>query len=97
MKKVNRGIHLWLVLFCLVLGTILTLPTTVTQSKYVWQDDIQVNLKITYGGQIITSIQPEGHPSEFWVQEFQNIQATATEDGLVLTADEGYVLPSILR
>lgn len=96
MKKVNRGIHLWLVLFCLVLDTILTLPTTVTQSKYVWQDDIQVNLKITYGGQIITSIQPEGHPSEFWVQEFQNIQATATEDGLVLTADEGYVLPEYI-
>lgn len=96
MKKANGGIYLWRVLFSLVLGTILALPTTVTQSKYVWQDDIQVNLKITYAGQIITSIQPEGHPSEFWVQDLTNIQATPTADGLVLTAMEGYMMPEFI-
>lgn len=96
MKGINRRMHLRTVLICLALAAAITFPVAVTQSKYVWQDDLEVELVITYGDQELTSLLPEGDPSEFWVQELQNIKATPTADGLLLAAEEGYVLPEFI-
>lgn len=81
------------VLPLLVMEVLFTLPSTSTGSKYVWEDTINISLRVFYPENEITSLLPEGYPSEFWVWDFENIQAAATEEGLVLTADEGYMLP----
>lgn len=84
------------VLPLLIMAVLLTLPSTATGSKYVWEENINVTLKISYDNQSLTSVGPVGYPSEFWVQDFTNIQATPTEDGLILTVDEGYALPEYI-
>lgn len=80
----------------LAMAVLLTVPSTATASKYVWQDTIDVKLHVLYPNTAITSLLPEGHPSEFWVQDLTNIKATATADGLVLTPAEGYTLPETI-
>lgn len=96
MKKKSRGTLFRLALPCLTMAVLLTLPTAVTGSKYVWQENIQVELIINYTEQEITSLLPDGYPSEFWVWDLTHIQATATADGLVLTAEAGYTLPETI-
>ena len=93
MQKKNVGIYFRRVFPCLALAAVLTMPPAVTWSKYVWQEDINVTLVVNYSEQSITSLLPDGNPSEFWVQDLTNIRATATADGLILTAETGYTLP----
>lgn len=96
MKMRNRKVYLFRAFLCLALAVILTLPVAVTWSKYVWKEDIEVNLLISCSEQSITGMFPEGYPSDFWVQDLTNIQATAAADGLVLTAEKGYKLPEYI-
>lgn len=93
MKKfiLRRQFRIFLPL--LGIAILLTLPSALTQSKYVWNEEIDIKLSVSYPNTVITSLRPAGYPSEFWSWEFTNIQAAATEEGLVLTAEEGYVLP----
>lgn len=96
MKNYISRVRFRNVLPFLFLAVLFTLPSTSTGSKYVWEDTINVELKVLYPESEITSLLPDGYPSEFWVQELQNIQATATEEGLVLSAEEGYTLPECI-
>lgn len=96
MKRLVSPRRLRAVLPLLAMAVLLTVPSTATASKYVWQDTIKVKLQVVYPESVITSLLPEGHPSEFWVQDLTNIKATATADGLVLTPAEGYTLPETI-
>lgn len=96
MKNLIVKVRFQTILPFLIVAVMLTLPSTATGSKYVWQENINVTLRITYNDQTFTSLLPDGYPSEFWVQDFTNIQATPTEDGLILTVDEGYALPEYI-
>lgn len=93
MKKIISQMRFRTILPLLVMAVLLTLPSLPTGSKYVWENTIDVGLKVIYPNTAITSLLPEGNPSEFWVQDLTNIQATPTADGLVLTATEGYTMP----
>lgn len=96
MKRLVSPRRLRVALPLLAMAVLLTVPSTATASKYVWQDTIDVELHVVYGNTIITSLLPEGHPSEFWVQDLTNIGAAATAEGLVLTPAEGYTLPETI-
>lgn len=96
MKKIISQIRFRTILPFLVMTVLLTLPSTVTGSKYVWNDTIDVELHVLYPENELTRMLPERYPSEFWVQNLTNIQAMSTADGLVLTADEGYALPEYI-
>lgn len=93
MKNFISRVRFPTILPLLVMAVLFTLPSTSTGSKYVWEDSIKVSLRVVYPDNIITSLLPVGYPSEFWAQELQNIRATATQEGLVLTAGDGYTLP----
>lgn len=96
MKRLGSPRRLRVALPLLALAVLLTVPSTATASKYVWQNTIDITLKVIYPDTSITSLLPEGHPSEFWVQDLTNIKAAASADGLVLTAAEGYTLPETI-
>lgn len=96
MKKMILQMRFRSILPLLVMAVLFTLPSAVTGSKYVWEDTIDVRLSVVYPDTVITSLLAEGYPSEFWVQNLTNIQATPTVGGLVLTAQEGYVLPEYI-
>lgn len=80
----------------LFMSVLLTFPSTGTGSKYVWEDTIDITLKVSYPEQVITSVRPVGYLSESWIRDLKNIRATPTADGLILTADEGYTLPEYI-
>lgn len=96
MKRLVSPRRLRTALPLLAMAVLLTVPSTATSSKYVWQDTIDVKLYVSYPNTVITSLLPEGHPSEFWVQDLANIGAAATAEGLVLTPAEGYILPETI-
>lgn len=96
MKKLISPRRLRVALPLLAMAVLLTVPSTATASKYVWQNTIKVKLQVVYPESVITSLLPEGHPSEFWVQDLTNIKAAASADGLVLTPAEGYTLPETI-
>lgn len=96
MKRLGSPRRLRVALPLLAMAVLLTVPSTATASKYVWQNTIDITLKVIYPDTAITSLLPEGHPSEFWVQDLTDIKANATADGFVLTAAEGYTLPETI-
>lgn len=96
MKKLISPRRLRAALPLLAMAVLLTVPSTATASKYVWQNTIKVKLQVVYPESVITSLLPEGHPSEFWVQDLTNIKAAASANGLVLTPAEGYTLPETI-
>lgn len=96
MKRLGSPRRLRAALPLLAMAVLLTVPSTATASKYVWQDTIDITLKVIYPDTAITSLFPEGHPSEFWVQDLTDIKANISADGLVLTAAEGYTLPETI-
>lgn len=96
MKRLGSPRRLRAALPLLAMAVLLTVPATATASKYVWQDTIDVTLKVVYPESVITSLLPAGHPSEFWVQDLTNIAAAPTAEGLVLTAADGYTLPGTI-
>lgn len=96
MKRLGSPRRLRAALPLLAMAVLLTVPSTATASKYVWQDTIDVKLHVLYLNTAITSLLPAGHPSEFWVQDLTNIAAAPTAEGLVLTAADGYALPGTI-
>lgn len=96
MKKMILQMRFRSILPLLVMAVLFTLPSTITGSKYVWEDTIDVRLSVVYPETVITSLFSGGYPSEFWMQNLKNIQATPTADGLVLAAEEGYALPEYI-
>lgn len=96
MKRIISKMRFQTIFPLLVMAVLFTLPSMPTESKYVWEDTIILQLKISNPEQTITSVGTEGYPSEFWVQDLTNIQAVPTEDGLLLAAEEGYALPEYI-
>ena len=96
MKRLGSPRRLRAALPLLAMAVLLTVPATATASKYVWQDTIDITLKVVYPESEFTSLRPGGHPSEFWVQDLTNIAAAPTAEGLVLTAADGYALPETI-
>lgn len=96
MKRIISKMRYQTILPLLVMAVLLTLPYMPTDSKYAWEDTIMLELKVSNPEQSITSVGTEGHPSEFWVLDFTNIQAVPTEDGLLLAAEDGYTLPEYI-
>lgn len=96
MKRLGSPRRLRAALPLLAMAVLLTVPSTATASKYVWQDTIDVKLHVLYLNTAITSLLLESHPSEFWVQDLTNIAAAPTAEGLVLTAADGYALPGTI-
>lgn len=85
-----------MILPLLFVAVLLTFPSMVTGSKYVWENKIDITLKVSYSEQNRTSIAPEGYLSECWIQDLWKIQATPKAEGLVLSAEEGYILPEYI-
>lgn len=96
MKRLGSPRRLRAALPLLAMAVLLTVPSTATASKYVWQDTIDVKLHVLYLNTAITSLLLESHPSEFWVQDLTNIAAAPTAERLVLTAADGYALPGTI-
>lgn len=96
MKRLGSPRRLRAALPLLAMAVLLTVPATATASKYVWQDTIDITLKVVYPESEFTSLRPGGHPSKFWVQDLTNIAAAPTAEGLVLTAADGYTLPGTI-
>lgn len=97
MKNFVSQVRFRTLLPVLFLAVLLTLPSAATGSKYVWEDTINVELAVSYPEQGITSVGLASYPSDSWIRKLQNIQATSTENGLVLTAEEGYTLPESIK
>lgn len=101
MKNLISHVRFRMVLLLLFLAVLLTLPAASTGSKYVWNDTIDISLTIvcqdstsTSGGSGKNSLAI--YPSVYWAQELEHMEAEATEEGLVLTAEDGYTLPESL-
>lgn len=94
MKKPVGSVRFRVVLPCLVLAVILTLPPAVTWSKYVWKDDIELTLKLNYPEQGITSILPE-FPDASCTLDGTGIRIASTgiPGQWILSAEDGYALP----
>lgn len=56
MRRLNSQIGRQCVLVLLLLGVLFTVPSAVTSSKYVWNEDIVLQLKIDYASQDLTSL-----------------------------------------
>ena len=96
MKHIVSKVRFRAVLPLLFTAVLLTLPSAATGSKYVWEDTIDLTLKVSYPEQSITSIGPVGYLSESWIRDLTNIQAVPTAEGLILTAEAGYRLPACI-
>lgn len=96
MKKLGSPRRLRATLPLLAMAVLLTVPSTATASKYVWEDTIEVTLHVVNPENSGNSLLPAGHPSEFWGKELTHIVATPTAEGLVLTPADGYTLPGTI-
>lgn len=97
MKKWISRIPFQLVLPCLVLGAVFTLPHAVTWSKYAWQDTIQITRKVNYAEQVLTRILT-AVPDVICTLEGNGIKINEGENPgqWILTPEEGYALPESL-
>lgn len=95
MRNFVARIRFRTVLPLLLLAVLITLPLAATRSKYVWKEEIAIQLKVGVGTSqtSITSQSSDDYSSGSWALELMNIQAVATAEGLCLTPAEGYVLP----
>lgn len=94
MKKRISHMGIPQVLLCLLGGVVVTLPFSVTGSKYVWQDDLQIILKVDYDEQNAAgnlSVSPETlctlEGTGIW------IKPTGISGQWFLRPEEGYLLP----
>ena len=94
MKRRKFCMPFQLVLSFLVLAVILTLSPAVSWSKYVWQDNIKITLKVNYSGQSITS-NLSVFPDVDYTLEGTGIRIETAEipGQWILAAEDGYVLP----
>lgn len=97
MKNFISHMRFRMVLPLLFLGVLLTLPTASTGSKYVWNDTIDITLQVVIqdsaGTQSINSHRIAAYPWDDWAKELENMEAEATKEGLVLTAEASCTLP----
>ena len=93
MKNFILRIRFRFVLPLLLLAILVTFPSTVTGSKYVWKEDIGITLKVNYPEQEITSLLSANISVDDIQLQLTNIQATTQANGLVLSVKEGYRLP----
>lgn len=88
MKNRIQKMHTRVILPFLLLISIFTLPSVVTESKYVWNESINITLTI----QAKTSTLIEFSANN-WKLNLTNIESSVQEEGVVLSAQEGYILP----
>lgn len=94
MKKTAGRVCFRMVLPCLALAAILTLPSAVTWSKYVWQDEIKLTLTLNYPDQGLTSLLSV-FPDADCTLDGNGIRIEAAEISgqWILSAEDGYTLP----
>ncbi|MGI5958071.1 MAG: hypothetical protein ACOX60_01465 [Massiliimalia sp.] len=90
MKNFFSRIRFPMVLSLLLLAALVTFPSAITESKYVWQEDIHITLKVDCPEQ---KEEADLFSADNWTLQLTNIQAIPQKDGLVLSAVEGYILP----
>lgn len=94
MKRFISRIRFRIVLPLLLLATVFTLPSAVTGSKYVWEEEIDLTLKVYYSNQEITRFL-SASPDNTCVPHTDGVLIESTEipGQWMLSAKEGDTLP----
>lgn len=93
MKNFILRIRFRFVLPLLLLAILVTFPSAATKSKYVWEDNIDITLKVNYPEQEMTSLFSANIPVDDMQLQLTNAQDTTHDNGLVFSAEENHVLP----
>ena len=90
--------HFPIVVSLLLLATLFTIPSAVTQSKYVWEEDIDITLKIIYPEQEVTSLfMIDPNAASILDDNRVQIGAAGMADPWILSPEKGDTLPESLK